>query len=71
MVNLLNTHGSYDFVYTYELFKYKKAYDKRPNWISVKNKILGIKVAEENNILIVNLANEDILYAMLKLLISE
>jgi serine/threonine-protein kinase HipA len=41
LVNLLNTHGSYDFVYTYELFKYKKAYDKRPNWISVKNKILG------------------------------
>lgn len=42
-----------------------------PNYKEVKNKILGIKVAEENNILIVNLANEDILYAMLKLLISE
>jgi len=44
LVNLLNTHGSYDFVYTYKLFKYKKSYDKRPNWLNVKNKIL-----EENS----------------------
>lgn len=41
LTSLLNTHGSYEFVYTYELFKYKKSKDKRPNWITVKNKILG------------------------------
>ncbi len=41
LTSLLNTHGSYEFVYTYELFKYKKAKDKRPNWITVKNKILS------------------------------
>lgn len=41
LTTLLNTHGSYEFVYTYELFKYKKTNDKRPNWITVKNKILS------------------------------
>jgi len=41
LTTLLNTHGSYEFVYTYELFKYKKVTDKRPNWLTVKNKILS------------------------------
>jgi len=40
LTSLLNTHGSYEFVYTYELFKHKKLTDKRPNWITVKNRIL-------------------------------
>ncbi len=41
LTSLLNTHGSYEFVYTYELFKYKKPKERRPNWITVKNNILG------------------------------
>ena len=41
LTSLLNTHGSYEFVYTYELFKYKKPKQRRPNWITVKNNILG------------------------------
>jgi len=41
LTSLVNTHGSYEFVYTYELYKYKKSKDKRPNWITVKNRILG------------------------------
>jgi len=40
LTTLLNTHGSYEFVYTYELFKYKKLNDKRPSYTSVKNKLL-------------------------------
>jgi len=40
LTTLLNTHGSYEFVYTYELFKYKKTSDKRPSFITIKNKIL-------------------------------
>lgn len=39
LTTLLNTHGSYQFVYTYELFKYKKTNDKRPNYITIKNKL--------------------------------
>jgi serine/threonine-protein kinase HipA len=41
LTTLLQTHGSYEFVYTYELYKYKKTNDKRPAWVTVKNKILG------------------------------
>jgi len=41
LTTLLNTHGSYEFVYTYELFKYKKSSDKRPNFITIKNKLLN------------------------------
>ena len=40
LTTLLNTHGSYEFVYTYELFKYKKSNDKRPSYITIKNKLL-------------------------------
>ena len=40
LTTLLNTHGSYEFVYTYELFKYKKISDKRPSFIAIKNKLL-------------------------------
>jgi len=40
LTTLLNTHGSYEFVYTYELFKYKKTSDKRPSFIAIKNKLL-------------------------------
>ena len=40
LTTLLHTHGSYEFVYTYELFRYKKRSDKKPNWITLKNKIL-------------------------------
>lgn len=40
LTTLLNTHGSYEFVYTYELFKYKKSNDKRPSFATIKNKLL-------------------------------
>ena len=40
LTSLLNTHGSYEFVYTYELFKYQKASDKRPSYTTIKNKLL-------------------------------
>ncbi|PUE63329.1 type II toxin-antitoxin system HipA family toxin [Arcobacter caeni] len=40
LTTLLNTHGSYEFVYTYELFKYKKSNDKRPSYTTIKNKLL-------------------------------
>jgi len=40
LTTLLNTHGSYEFVYTYELFKYKKSTDKRPSFITIKHKLL-------------------------------
>jgi len=40
LTTLLNTHGSYEFVYSYELFKYKKSSDKRPSYTSIKNKLL-------------------------------
>ena len=40
LTRLLNTHGSYEFVYTYELFKYQKARDKRPSYTTIKNKLL-------------------------------
>ncbi|MEA1913978.1 MAG: type II toxin-antitoxin system HipA family toxin [Campylobacterota bacterium] len=40
LTTLLNTHGVYEFVYTYELFKYKKSSDKRPSYITIKNKLL-------------------------------
>jgi len=40
LTTLLNTHGSYEFVYTYELFKYKKSSDKRPSFTAIKNKLL-------------------------------
>ncbi len=40
LVLLTNTHGSYEFVYTYELYKYKKPKALSPNWITVKQKVL-------------------------------
>ncbi|MGM0518597.1 MAG: HipA domain-containing protein [Campylobacterota bacterium] len=40
LTTLLNTHGSYEFVYTYELFKYKKSSDKRPSFTTIKNRLL-------------------------------
>lgn len=40
LTTLLNTHGSYQFIYTYELFKYKKPSDTRPSYITIKNKLL-------------------------------
>lgn len=42
LVNLNNTHGAYDFFYTYEDKKFSKDYTSRKSWISAKNKILGI-----------------------------
>lgn len=44
LVNLYNTHGSYDFLFTYEDSKFYNDYKGKKSWISVKNKIL-----EEHN----------------------
>ncbi|MCF6309463.1 MAG: HipA domain-containing protein [Sulfurimonas sp.] len=41
LVKLKNTHGSYDFLYSYDEYKYKGNYSQRKNWTTVKNKILG------------------------------
>jgi serine/threonine-protein kinase HipA len=40
LVKLKNTHGAYDFFYTYKEHEFTTDYSKRPNWINVKNKIL-------------------------------
>lgn len=44
LVYLKNTHGAYDFIYSYEESKYRSDYSKRANWLLVKNKILGENV---------------------------
>lgn len=36
-----NAHGALEFVRKEELFKYRSNYSKRPNWITVRHKILG------------------------------
>jgi serine/threonine-protein kinase HipA len=36
-----NAHGALEFVRKEELFKYRSDYSKRPNWITVRHKILG------------------------------
>jgi len=41
LVHLYNTHGAYDFYYTFEDRKFDKDYSGRKSWLSVKNKILG------------------------------
>ena len=40
LVYLKNTHGAYDFIYSYEENKYKADYSSRPNWITISSKIL-------------------------------
>lgn len=57
LVNLHNTHGAYDFIFTYEDAKFDKNYKGRKSWLSVKNKILG----EHNypNVLEMNIDIED------------
>jgi serine/threonine-protein kinase HipA len=36
-----NAHGALEFVRKEELFKYRSDYSKRPNWITVRHKVLG------------------------------
>jgi serine/threonine-protein kinase HipA len=36
-----NAHGALEFIPKEELYKYKSDYRKRPNWITIKNKVLG------------------------------
>lgn len=36
-----NAHGALEFVRKEELFKYRSDYSRRPNWITVRHKILG------------------------------
>jgi len=40
LVYLKNTHGAYDFIYSYEENKYQHDYSHRPNWLVAKKKIL-------------------------------
>lgn len=40
LIHFKNSHGVYDFIYTYEESKYKADYSNRSNWLNVKSKIL-------------------------------
>ena len=42
LLGLENTHGDFQFINFYELFKYKSTKERRPSWIENKHKILGL-----------------------------